>query len=164
MVRILALAFALILSSPSLQPVLGASSQAPSTRIAVRDIRFVEQRLDRVLRLLNTAEELVAASHLDKTDQGIAQAVRLVRDAERKTNDALVLFRHLEATSLSKGPVGQVERLSTDARALIREAVVLVDRTGRKSMNYKKLRGLLIGADTQIDQARKMLLQMEATL
>jgi len=159
----LALVLTLVLGL-SLQPVWGAPSSVPSTRISVHDIRFVEQRLDRVLRLLNTAEELVAASHLDKTDQGIAQTMRLVRGAEVKTDGALTLFRHLEATSLSKGPVGQVERLSTDARTLIRDAVALVDRTGHKTTNYKKLRGLLIGADMQIDQARKVLQQMGAVL
>jgi len=51
----------------------------------------------------NTAEELVSAKRMDKTDRAIGQAMPRLRDAERIVGDALNMFRQAEATKPSKG-------------------------------------------------------------
>jgi hypothetical protein len=141
-----------------------ASPQAPSGITLAQSLRFVDQRLDRALRLLNTAEELVTVKRMDKADRAIGQALPLLRDAERSVGNALNMFRQAEATKPSKGQFEQVQRLSTEGRQQLRETTAIVERTAQKNANYKKLRGLLIGADKQMDQVLKMLSQIVAGL
>jgi len=109
-------------------------------------------------------EELVSAKRMDKTDRAIGQAMPRLRDAERIVGDAMNMFRQAEATKPSKGQLEQVQRLSTEGRQQLRETIALVERTARKNFNYKKLRGLLIGADRQMDQGLKTLSQIVAGL
>ncbi len=163
MVRKLALVLAIILGVMSV-PIVWANAASQTPRNLASNLRFVDQRLDRALRLLNTAEEFVNAKQMDKTDRAIDQAMRLVRDAERKADSALSIFRQVKATALSKVQLEQVERLSAEARNQVREAETLIDRTGQKTLNHRKLRGLLVGADKQMDQAMTMLQQIVAGL
>ncbi len=141
-----------------------ASPQASSPRTLAQNLRFVDQSLDRALRLLNTAEELVSVKRMDKTDRAIGQAMPRLRDAERSVSNALNMFRQTEATKPSKGQLEQVQRLSTEGRQQLRETRATVERTAQKNFNYKKLRGLLIGADKQMDQVLKTLSQIVAGL
>lgn len=137
-----------------------ASPQAPSPSTLAKNLRFVDQHLDRALRLLNTAEELVSAKRMDKTDRAIGQAIPLLREAEKSVGNALNMFRQAEATKPSKGQLEQVQRLSTEGRQKLRETISTIERTAQKNFNYKKLRGLLIGADKQMDQVLKTLSQI----
>ncbi|HET8679005.1 MAG TPA: hypothetical protein VFM39_02730 [bacterium] len=136
----------------------------PAARNMVENIRSVNHHLDRALRLLNAAEELVDTKQMGKTEPAIDQAMGLVADAERKAYEALTMVREVEATKVTKAQVAQLERLSADARTRVREAHALVDRTGQKTANHQKLRGVLIGADNQIDRALKVLKQIGASL
>jgi hypothetical protein len=74
------------------------------------------------------------------------------------------MVRQVEATKLTKAQVEEVERLSAEARTQVRAAHALIDRTGQKTANHQKLRGVLIGADNRMDQAVKVLKQIGARL
>ncbi len=141
-----------------------AASPPPAARTLVENIRSVDHHLDRALRLLNAAEELVDAKQMGKTERAIDQAMGLVGDAELKAYEALTMVREVEATKVTKAQVAQLERLSTEARTRVREAQALVDRTGQKTVNHRKLRGVLIGADNQMDRALKVLKQIGALI
>ncbi|MGH2372147.1 MAG: hypothetical protein ACRDIC_01525 [bacterium] len=165
MIRKLAVVLAAALVFMSFPIVWGsAAPQPPATRTLVENIRSVDHHLDRALRLLNAAEELVDAKQMGKTERAIDQAIGLVGDAERKAYEALTMVREVEATKLTKAQVEQVERLSAEARTRVREAQALIDRTGQKTANHRKLRGVLIGADNQMDRALKVLKQIGARL
>lgn len=165
MVRKLAVVLAAVLGVMSFPVVWGsAAPQPPATRTLVQNIRSVDQHLDRALRLLNAAEEIVDTKQMGKTDRAIEQAMGLVGDAERKADQALSMVRQVEATKLTKAQVEQVERLSAEARTQVRAAQALIDRTGQKTANHRKLRGVLIGADNRMDQAVKVLKQIGARL
>lgn len=165
MVRNLAVILAVTLGLISFSVVWGSAAPQPAApRTLVQDIQSVDHNLDRALRLLNAAEELVDTKQMGKTDRAIDQAMGLVGDAERKAGEALSMVRQAGTTKLTKAHVEQVERLSTDARSQVRAAQALVDRTGQKSMNHRKLRGVLIGADMKMDQAVKVLKQIGARL
>lgn len=142
--------------------VYGASPNPP--RNLAQTLKVVDQHLDRTLRVLNAAEELVDTKHMARADRAVDQAIQLVRDAERKLDKALTVVRTAEATKLSKTQVEEVERLSAEARNQVREAEAIVDRTRVNDMNHKKLRGLFISADKHMDQALKMLKQIIASL
>jgi len=150
---------------PLLAAVLGivclpalAVRAAPATGLA-KTMQQVDAALDRALRNLNAAEELVSKKHLAATDQ----PMRHVRDAEEKIGQAVNLFRTVEATKPTKGQLEQVQRVLTEVRGQLREAGALIDRSGQKSKDHKLLRGLVTGADHRVDQAMKMLRQMAAT-
>ncbi len=165
MVRKLAVVLAAVVGVMSFPVIWGsAAPQPPATPTLVQNIRSVEQHLDRALRLLNAAEELVDAKQMGKTDRAIDQAMGLVGDAERKADKALSMVRQVEATKLTKAQVEEVERLSAEARTQVRAAHALIDRTGQKTANHQKLRGVLIGADNRMDQAVKVLKQIGARL
>ncbi len=164
MIRKLTVVLAIVVGITSVPIVWGnAPAEAAATRTLAQNIRTVDQHLDRALRLLNAAEELVNTKQMNK-DQAIDQAIRLVGEAERKADKALSTVRQVEAAKLTKVQVEQVERLAAEARAQVREAEAVIDRVAQKSANYKKLRGLLIGADRQIDQAAKLLHKIVAGL
>ncbi len=157
MIRKLTVVLAIVVGIMSVPIVWGnAPAEAAVPRTLAQNIRTVDQHLDRALRLLNAAEELVNTKQMN-TDQAIDQAMRLVGEAERKADKALSTVRQVEAAKLTKVQVEQVEKLAAEARAQVREAEAVMDRIAKKSANHKKLRGLLIGADKQIDQAAKLL-------
>jgi len=136
---------------------------ATAPRTLVQNIRVVDQHLDRALRLLNTAEELINKKQMSQ-DQAIDKAIQFVGEAERRTDKALSIIRQSEATKLTKAQGEQVERLAAEARAQVREAEAIVDRIAKKTANHKLLRGLLTGADRQMDQAARMLHKIVAGL
>lgn len=164
MIRKLSVALAIAVGITS-APIVwgGAPAAAAVARTLAQNIKTVDQHLDRALRLLNTAEELVNSKQMNK-DQAIDHAIRLVGEAERKADKALAIVRQVEAGKLTKVQAEQVERLAAEARAQVREAEAVIDRVAQKSTNHKKLRGLLIGADRQIDQAAKLLHKIVASL
>ncbi len=164
MIRKLSVALAIVVGITSVPIVWGsAPAAAAAARTLAQNIKTVDQHLDRALRLLNTAEEFVNSKQMNK-DQAIDHAIRLVGEAERKADKALATVRQVEAAKLTKVQAEQVERLAAEARAQVREAEAVIDRVAQKSANHKKLRGLLIGADRQIDQAAKLLHKIVASL
>jgi hypothetical protein len=163
MVRKLAVVLTAVLGLMSVFVAWGnAASQPPATSAVAQNIRSLDQHLDRALRLLNAAEEIVDTKQMGKTDRTIDQAMGLVADAERKAGEALTIIRQVEATKVTKAQVEQLERLSAEARTQVQAAQALVDRIGQKTANHRKLRGVLIGADSRMDQALKVLKQMGA--
>jgi hypothetical protein len=150
---------------PLLAVVLGLVSlpalvarAAPATGLA-KTMQQVDADLDRALRNLNAAEELVNKKHLAATDQPMVH----VRGAEEKIGQAVNMFRTVEATKPTKTQIEQVQRALTEARGQLREAGSLIDRSGQKSKDHKLLRGLVSGADHRVDLAMKMLRQMAAS-
>lgn len=156
---------AIALGIMSLQIVWGnaplQAATAPSS--LVKNIRTVDQHLDRALRLLNTVDEFVSKKHMGQ-DKAIDQAIRLVGEAERKADQALNIVRQGEPAKLTKAQLEQVERLAAEARAQVREAEAVIDRVATKTMNHKHVRALLMGADRQIDKAAKLLHKIAAGL
>ncbi len=161
----IALILALVVSVVSI-PVLSSSAAPPtmSKPALVRNVRMIDQYLDRALRNMRAAERLVDEKHLSNADAAVDQALRLVRSAEIKVDRALGVVRSAEASKLSTEQVEQVERLSREARRELRRADSMVARLTYRSMEFKRLRSMLKDADRQVDQALSLLRQIIAGL
>ncbi len=162
MMRKLALLVVLVVVIVSV-PAPAAHAALPPTSLA-KALQQVDQLLDRALRNLSAADELVEKKQMAAKEQVVDRAMRLTREAERKIDSALAMFRALESTKPSKEQLAQIERLITEARGQLREAESLIDRVTQKTQDHKLLRGLVTGADHRIDEAVKMLRRIAAGL
>lgn len=147
-----------IVSVPAAQ-----AATPPPTGLA-KALQQVDQLLDRAIRNLRAADELVDKKHLAANDQAVDRAMRLVQEAEQKIDSALGMIRAVGSTKPSKEQLAQVERLIGEARVQLREAEASIDRAVQKTQNHKLLRGLVTGADHRIDEAVKMLRRIAASL
>ena len=162
MIRRLALLILLVAVIVSV-PAPAARAALPPANLA-KALQQVDQLLDRALRNLTAADELVEKKQMAAKDQAVDRAMRLTREAERKIESALAMVRALGSTKPSKEQLAQIERLIGEARAQLREAEAMIDRVTQKTQNHKLLRGLVTGADHRIDDAVKMLRRIAASL
>jgi len=90
-------------------PAPAAHAALPPTSLA-KALQQVDQLLDRALRNLTAADELVDKKQMAAKDQAVDRAMRLTREAERKIETALAMVRALGSTKPSKEQLAQIER------------------------------------------------------
>lgn len=162
MMRKLALLIVVVVGIVSVPIPAGRAATTPTT--VAKALQQVDQLLDRAIRNLTAADELVEKKHMAANDQAVDRAMRLVREAEQKIDAALAMVRGVGSTKPSKEQLARVERLIGEARGQLIQAEASIDRAAQRTQNHKLLRGLVTGADHRIDEAVKMLRRIAASL
>lgn len=127
----------------------------PST--FMRELRQVDQLLDRTLRDVRTGRAAINAERPRIADRAIGEALGLLVEAEQRIETALVTVRGVDVSAPSQAEIALVERLARGIQSQVDDANSLLDQAALQGPGYEKGRAILKSAAQNVRQTLQVL-------